>query len=230
MKFGPPANDSNGLGDILLFTSIFKHQPMKYTMQLPFSKKHYEILFSGLANVEITDNPILLEDIGNGHYSTQKLRNVYGDHGNYLDNKPLVLYSDIESEIWAQNVIDNIKNPIIFVPYCSLKWHSVRSLSIEKSNIIISDLLSKNYTPIICSIDSNPFPNSDKCINLLNLDLNKYICLLRKIGKYIGCNTGDMHLAISVGAIVKVFQPSSQLNFNEFNWNYDHPTIEYYSL
>jgi len=229
MKFGPSL-ESNGLGDTLLFTSICKYEPIKYTIQLPFNKKHFKILFKGLANIEITDNPILLKDIGDGHWATQKLRYIYGEYADLLDNRPLVLYSDQESEIWAQNLINNIKNPIIFVPHCSLRWHSVRSFSSEKANSMISHLLSLNYTPIICSTNSNPFPHINTCVNLLNIDLNKYICLLRKVGNYIGCNTGDMHLAIGVGAITKVFQPKSNSDFNEFNWNYYHPTIEYYLL
>lgn len=229
MKFGPTL-ESSGLGDILLFTSVCKYEPMKYTVQLPPSKRHYGILFKGLANVEIVEQPIYLQDIGTGHYATQKLRSIYGDNADLLDNRPLVLYSDPESEKWVNNFIQEIQNPIIFVPNCSLKWHSVRSIPENKANDIISELISYGYKPIICSIDNNPFPHTDKAINILNLDLNKYICLMRKVGRYIGCNTGDMHLAISVGAMTQVFQPNNQSGFNKSDWNYSHPTIEYFAL
>ena len=229
MKFGPSL-ESNGLGDILLFTSVCKYNPMKYTIQLPPNKEYCKILFKGLAEVEIIENPIYLQDIGGGHYATQKLRSIYGDSGSLLDNRPLVLYSDLESERWADDFIKDLKNPIIFVPNCSLKWHSIRSIPEDKANSIISELISNGYSPIVCSIDNNPFLYSKIAINLLNLELNKYICLMRKVGRYIGCNTGDMHLAISVGAKTQVFQPRSQFGFNESDWNYSHPTIEYYLL
>jgi hypothetical protein len=227
MKFGP-STDSNGLGDTLLLTSICKHNLGKYTIQLQENKKHFGILFEGLcSNIEITDSPIKLNDVGYGHYTTMKLKSIYGDYAELLDNKPLVLYSDYESEQWAQNLIKNINNPIIFVPNCSLRWHSIRSLPINKSNEIINILLSSNYTPIVCSDSNNPTVKFDRCVNLIDLDLKKYVCLLRRVGRYIGCNTGDMHLAISVGAITKVFQPKNAPGFDENNWNYNHPTIEY---
>lgn len=227
MKFGP-SSESAGLGDTLLLTSICKHEPGKHTIQLPENKKYFEILFKGLcANVEITNFPIVLKDIGYGHYATRKLRYIYGDYAELLDNKPLVLYSDYESERWVENFIKNINNPIIFVPNCSLKWHSIRSLSINKSNEIINQLLSLNYTPIVCSTSSNVASNFNTYINLIDLDLKKYICLLRRVGRYIGCNTGDMHLAISVGALTKVFQPKSAPGFEENDWNYNHPSVEY---
>jgi len=227
VKFGSSI-ECGGLGDILLLTSICKYEPKKYTIQLPENKKHYSILFQSLcADIEITNSPSLLNEFGNGHYATRKLKGIYGEYADFLDNRPLVLYSDYESEKWAKEFIKNINNPIIFVPNCSAKWHSVRSLSTNKSNEIINDLLLHNYTPIICSTSSNPVDNFDECVNLIDLDFKKYICLLRRVGRYIGCNTGDMHLAISVGALTKVFQPKDGNGFYEKEWNYNHPTIEY---
>lgn len=230
MKFGPPEG-CRGLGDTLLFTSICKHQPGKYTIQLPEHKKHLEILFKGLcANVEITDSTTILNSIGEGHYATRLLRGIYGDYGAILDNRPIVLYSDYESEKWTDDLIKKINKPIIFVPNCSAHWHSIRSISIDQSNEIIDNLLLRNYTPIVCSISDNPSINFDKCINLIDLDLKKYICLLRRVGRYVGCNTGDMHLAIAVGALTKVFQPKSVPEFNENDWNYSHPSIKYFYI
>jgi hypothetical protein len=227
MKFGPSI-ESSGLGDTLLLTAVCKYNPRKYTIQLPTNKKHFEILFEGLCqDVEITDNPKVLNEIGDGHYTTRKLRSIYGDYANLLDNRPVVLYSDRESEEWAENYIKNLNNPIIFVPNCSNRWHHIRSIPVDKSQEIISNLLLSNFNPIVCSSSFNPVPYFDNCKNLIDLDLKKYICLLRKVGKYIGCNTGDMHLSISVGALTKVFQPKSCAGFCEKEWNYNHPTISY---
>lgn len=225
------SSSSHGMGDILLLTAVSKHliaNNNKPIVFLPPKIKRFSILFDGLADVKIEDSQQYLLDIGNGHYTTRKLRNFFED-ANLLDNRPLVLYSDKESEIWAENYLSNKKNPIIFVPHCAKQWHEVRSLKEDLQKKLLENLKLDNLYPIICQSSSNPISFEYENV-LTDLDLNKYISLLRKVGVYIGCNTGDMHLAVAVGANCQVIQPQNHPLFNEDEWNYKHPSIIYYQL
>lgn len=225
------SSSSHGLGDVLLLTGVAKHllaQGHKPIISLPVKIQRFSILFDGLADVLIEENYQNLPDIGSGHYTTRKLRNFF-PHADLLDNRPLVLHSNSESEIWAKNYLADKINPVIFVPHCAKQWHDVRSLKIHNCQRLINQLKEDGYTPITCQNSSNP-TSLENCNILTDLDLSKYICLLRKVGIYFGCNTGDMHLAVAVGASCQVMQPKNHPLFNETEWNYDHPSITYYQL
>ena len=186
-KFG---SSSQGMGDNILLTSIIKYFPNQITIQLPVEKKRFSILFEGLANVEITNSIQTIQDLGpcGEHYSTRKLRNFFGEDALLLDNRPLVLYSDIESEKWVAEYLKDKPNPAIFVPTCSPQWKNVRNLpeSIAKN---LFNQISEKFTPIVCQSSSNFLDIGEH--QLTDLDIKKYICLLRKAGIYFGANTGD---------------------------------------
>jgi ADP-heptose:LPS heptosyltransferase len=229
-KFGPA---STGMGDILLFTSIFKYFPNKLTFQLPKEKEKYSILFQGLANIEIIEKEKIniLHSIGYGHYATALLRNFF-NHADILDNRPLVLYTDKESEEWADDFLKKIKNPIIICPVASERtggWENERSFKKELTLKVIQDCRLNNLTPILHLFKN--IEEFDCCLKVPhNLNLEKYICLLRKCGRFIGCNTGDMHLAISLGCLCTVMQPKTTPTFDETQWSYSHPSITYYNF
>jgi hypothetical protein len=225
------SSSSSGLGDILLLTSICKNllaKNKKATVVLSPKVERFSILFDGLADVEIGERNNHIPDIGCGHYATRKLRNFF-EEADLLDNRPLVLHSDIESERWAAEYLNNKPNPIIIVPNCSKQWHSVRSLSLEACSLAMESMINSGCTPILCESSENPvlIEMENK---LTDLPLSKYICLLRKAGLYHGCNTGDMHLAIAVNASCMVIQPKNNPFFNEEEWNYKHPSIQYVSI
>jgi ADP-heptose:LPS heptosyltransferase len=225
------SSSSHGLGDILLLTSVAKHllaANKKAVVSLPVKVQRFAILFDGLADIIIEENDQYLKDIGGGHYATRKLRNFF-EHAELLDNRPLVLHSDPDSEAWASNYLADKKRPFIFVPHCAKQWHDVRSLNPQNYEGFIQQLKDDGCTPIICQNSSNPVSTNEKNV-LTDLDLSKYICLLRKVGNYLGCNTGDMHLAIAVGATCFVLQPKGHPLFNESEWNYQHPAIIYHHL
>jgi hypothetical protein len=225
-KFG---SNSDGLGDVLLLTSVCKLFPNQITIQLPTKNERFSFLFNGLAKtIEITEDIIKLPNIGCGHYAQQMLRNFI-DYADDVDLRPLTLFSDKESELWVSNFLKQISNPIIFVPNFSKQWHEVRSLSDDLNFKILHFLKKSNITPILCSHSSNDI-HIDGVLKIKDLDLKKYTCLLRRVGRYIGCNTGDMHLAIATGCTVEVFQPNTNLFFNKNEWDYNHSTIIYNSL
>lgn len=225
------SSPSNGLGDILLLTAVCKNllaRGEKATVVLPPQIQRFSILFDGLADVEIREPTSFTPDIGGGHYATRKLRNFFQD-ADLLDNRPLVLHSDPESEQWAEDFLQNKKGSIIFVPYCAKQWHHVRSFNLQKAVKCFDQLLEMGYQPIICESSNNPSLIRSR-ENLIDLPLSKYISLLRRVGSYFGCNTGDFHLAAAVGAYCTVFQPQNHPLFNREEWDYKSSCIDYLPL
>lgn len=224
------SSPSNGLGDVMLLTAVCKNLLARgelATVILPPQIERFSILFDGLANVEIREPTSFTPDIGGGHYATRKMRNFFPD-ADLLDNRPLVLHSDPESEQWAEDYLSNNENPIIFVPHCAKEWHNIRSFSFERSINSIENLIKIGYQPIVCENSNNPVSISASR-KLTDLNLSKYISLLRKVGEYYGCNTGDFHLAVAVGASATIIQPKNNPLFNQTEWNYNSSTIKYYS-
>lgn len=225
MKFG---SKTGGLGDILLLTAVCKYFPNRFTIQLPKEKERFKILFTGLAQVEICDQSEIqsLPDLGTGHYATRKLRNFFGDAADGMNNRPLVLHSNPEDEKWAYEFLKKIGPAAIFVPTCSKEWANVRNLPKKAIEYSINQIKSTGCTPIVCQSSSNKIETSE--IELVDLDLSKYISLLRQTGGYCGANTGDEHLAAAVGCMTYVFQPRDGNGFFAAEWNYEHPCSSYY--
>lgn len=215
-----------GLGDTLILTSVCRYFPKKFTVQLPPEKSHYSILFDHLSEVEICEKEQMtkLPDIGGGHFATRKLRNFFGDAADGLDNRPLVLFSDKDSEVWASEFLKDKKNPCILVKNCSKYWSETRSIPDDLFTVIL-ETVKKTHTPIICQSSSNY--TETKEIEFVDLDLKKYIALLRQSGFYYGPNTGDEHLATAVGCRTVVWQPNDSQNFQSSEWNYFHPNSIY---
>jgi len=223
---------SHGLGDTLLLTSVCKHflaNKKKAVVSLPVKIQRFSILFDGLADVVIEDGNYHMPDIGGGHYATRKLRNFF-PNAEHLDYRPLVLHSNPESEAWAAKYLADKPRPLIVVPNCAKQWHQVRSIEPLQFKHLLYQVRMVGFTPIICSNSSNPVVVDEGHHVLTDLDLSRYICLMRQAGQYFGCNTGDLHLAVAVGAECQVFQPSDHPLFSREEWDYKHPTIQYYKL
>jgi ADP-heptose:LPS heptosyltransferase len=224
MKFG---SSQYGMGDTLLLTSLCKYFPNKFTIQLTEDASRFSIFFDHLARIEVcAKNEIVpIADIGaSGHYATRKLRNFFGNAADGLDNRPLVLFSDKESEIWASDFLKHKKNPCIVVKNCSKRHSDTRSIPDSFFSEILK-YIKKNNTPIICQSSFNYTKTEE--IEFTDLDLKKYIALLRQTGIYYGANTGDEHLATALGCRTFVWQPKDSEKFNSSEWNYNHPNSTY---
>ncbi len=207
-----------GLGDTLLLTSVCKNLNFNPTIQLRPSEKRFGLLFDKLAKFEITYEVNEIQDIGDDHFILSKLRNFY-EHPEFFDLRPIVLHCCDESEKWAyEYLLGQNKPSVVYQPQCSKKWHYMRSLPISLQKELLYNYKNK-YN--IIDMSSEKFKN---------LELSKYIALLRKCGRYVGCNTGDMHLAISVGCLCEVWEPTSSKLFRSDNWRYDHQTIKYFNF
>jgi len=212
-RFG--TNLSCGLGDTLLLNVVCKNLDYKATMQLRPAQKRFAILFDKIADIEITENVNALPDIGYGHYTITKLRNFF-KNPEVLDLRPAVLHIDLDSENWAKSVLSQYSKPsIIYQPNCSSHFQYLRGVPSSLNNFL-KDSIKKDFNLI--DMSSEEFSG---------LDLSKYISLLRHCGRYIGCNTGDMHLAISVGCVCEIYEPNSCPQFESEKWKYNHPSIIY---
>lgn len=227
MKFGTL---STGLGDIITFTSILKHFPMQHTMQLLPEIERFSIIFDGIANVEITNNINVLPDIcsSDAHYSIQKLRNFFGPDADTCNILPHILHFNLQSHKKAIEIVGGMNKPVVFNPFCSKGWAHLRNLPDELIHNIILDLKSKGVNIIGCfsSKNSKEVKGLDKIV--YDLDLSVYIHLLRITGMYVGCNTGDMHLAAGLGCLIDCYNPRNASGFNSNNWCYNHSTINNY--
>jgi hypothetical protein len=222
--------NNNGLGDTLLFTSLCKYD-RNFKIQLREKNKRFSCLFQNLAEVEIVEE-ITKWPISGGkteHYATSILKNFF-KNAELLDNRPLVLFSDEESETWVSEFLKDKKNPVIFSPISSGGQSAYTSIPKEISSMILTKLIQDQITPIISVYNYEDFDYENNFTCIKNLDLKKFICLMRKVGIFIGCNSGDMHLAVAVGAEVQVFQPKSNQFFNEVEWSYTHPAIKYFRI
>ena len=219
---------SQGLGDVLLITSIAKFFPNELTVQIPTEQSRFNILFKGLAKVEncLPEDLIPLHDYGGGHYARRKLRRFFGADAENLDVRPLILYSDPDSELWAAEYLKDKPNPLIVCPFVAKAWSQVRDLPFDIIQEILAGAKLKNQTPIIIQSGEQKWD----CATLDNLDLPKLICLMRQAGRVTTANTGLYHLAVAVGALVECYQPEDGPLFNSNEWCYkDHPTIKHYT-
>jgi len=219
--------DSMGLGDVLLLSSVAKFAPKKFTVQLLKEQERFSVLFEGLADVEICERKDLqpLNDYGSGHYARRKLRGIIGYSAEFADIRPLCLYSDESSEIWAANYLRDKPNPVLVCPFVSKKWSEVRDLPFDIVQEILSGAKLKNQTPIIIQNNEQKWD----CATLNDLELPKLICLMRQAGRVSTANTGLYHLAVALGCLVECYQPEDGPLFDSSEWTYDHATIKHYT-
>jgi hypothetical protein len=67
-----------------------------------------------------------------------------------LDNRPLVLYSDIESEEWVYNYLKINQNQLLLHRCVLPNAKDVRGMKIDLTQDIINQLQNSGHTPILC--------------------------------------------------------------------------------
>lgn len=215
------------MGDVLTLTSICKYLPNQCVVQLPEDKSRFSIFFDHLAKVETSEPSEIsyLEEVGDDHYSTRKLRGLFGDVADKLDNRPLILHSSVESEKWAYEYLKDKPNPVIFTPTCGKHFPDLRNIPLELCESILNNLRNSGFSPIVVQSSFNRLLlNEDE---LIDLDLSKYICLLRQVGFYVGAKTGDENIAIAVGCRTIVYEPEDNPLYQSEEWDYKHQNHTY---
>lgn len=216
-----------GLGDTILLTSVARHLKNP-TVQLPVRQQRFEILFRGLANVDIYQevNPTL-RDVGEGHYALRKLRGIFGSAAENMDYRPIV-YADKMSE-GSKRFVENHylrgkRNPVVICPFVAKQWSAVRDIPYDLVKEIIGGAKYRGETPIVVQ-DSDVDWGVE---TLRSLHLEDLICLMARCKKLYTANTGVYHLGVALGMNVECYMPPDSHLFQSSEWCYfNEPTIKH---
>jgi len=216
---------SCGMGDVLMLTAVCKKTPA--IIELHPKAEKYLRFFKGITEgYKITETPFTTPDVGTGLFTQTKLR-YYGlptdDHLPYVRVYP----EDIEE---GKRLVSQYNNPIVFVANTANNASKERELpQIFWQSVI--DKLSKSFTILQFGISSN-FTEYKNTVPLKDLSIESLIQYYAVTGKYIGVDTGDMHLMLAVGGKCFVAYPPSprgkeHTNWYTSHWHYNHDRINY---
>jgi hypothetical protein len=183
-------------------------------------KEVFSEIVKGLCEVEICDKlPFEIP------YQTNFSRCVAGFNLDYFKIEvknciPKIKLDNEEIE-WAKDFLSEYNNPIAFQPFKRNHKQGTQLMDRDRSipNKIIFDLVNElkgNGHDILqfgLSDDSIPV---EGCIQIYDLPIRKWASCYHVIGNYLGADTGDCHLMLSVGGYSNIFIPP-----NGFNFNYD---------
>lgn len=193
-----------GLGDILV--SLRDAQCGNGSVFiLPEKARRFAFLFDGVA-------PVLVSDTFPEIKTTERRFACYspGD--------------DVVSQ--AKNDLSKFSNPIALKVNCSLAWRHIREAPIAKWVDIVKRLKDSGFQVIQYGV-SGEVTKIDVCESFLDLPIPLLAAHYKVIGKYVGVDTGDMHLAISVGARCFVAIPSECNDYNYAKWHYHIDSVTY---
>ncbi len=211
------SNNAGSLGDYLSLTPLFNHT--QCTVQIFENERSRELskVYDGLADIEFVNHPVPpVNQTDEEVCFSQRILNYY----KAFDQSPIPkIKITKEEEEWATEFLSKYKNPICFnrtvgKPDTGHPLAKYRQISVNISKQIISQCESSGYTVLNFCLSSNYEKISNE-IPVLDLPIRKLAACFYKIKKYIGSDTGDYHLMLSVGGNVKVLVPPS-------DWHYDH--------
>jgi hypothetical protein len=217
-----PGQNSIGMGDVLILTAICKHVP-DCTIELPHEVERFSRFFRGISkNVVLKDSPAIhpLSE-GKGHHAECRLRALGLEGECYL---PHVDITEEEAERGAA-LISSYKNPIVFKPNCAALHKGVKEFSREMWQDII-DELAEDHSLLQFGISSH-FTEFDNVTNLIDVSIDDLICYYSAIKKYVGVDTGDVHLMLACGGSVHVYHPPTNPSFDLVRWRYEYPNAKY---
>jgi hypothetical protein len=206
-------SDSVGLGDLLLLTPICTEFPGT-VVQLPPRAERFAPLFHYLARVELTHNPVCTPNVGDGHFAMRKLRAV-GRGGASCIPRMAFAQEEIDK---ARNFLARFENPVAVVVNCAPTWKHVREMDFARWQEII-DRLGDRHTLLQFGL-SNNIHHLRGVRPLLDLPVRDLACCFFVIGKYLGVDTGDMHLMLAAGGRVVALVPPSSPLYEHDQWHY----------
>jgi hypothetical protein len=213
---------NTGLGDALLLTSVCRHaQNKKITINLKPACKKFAFLFQEIADkIIFTENPVETIGVGGGHFARRKCRLVGYDDKDYL---PYIKFNNKEYDEEINEILSKFKNPIILKTGCSKQWKHVRQFPIKYWQDYFTN---KSYNFIQFELSDNflPYPGA---IHFLDAPLEKQAAYYKAVKRYIGVDTGDLHLMLALGGHVEAHVPPNIHEYKHNEWHYESGPIKY---
>jgi len=213
---------NTGLGDILLLTAVCKNaKNKKIIINLKPNCEKFAFLFKDIAyKIIFTDDPIETIGIGDGHLAKRKCRIVGYNGEDYL---PYIKFDNQEYDEEINQTLSKLKNPIILKLGCSKTWKHLRQFPIKYWQDYFAN---KNYDFIQFELSDNflPYPNA---IHFIDAPLEKQAAYYKAVKKYIGVDTGDLHLMLSLGGSVEAHVPQSTISYVHSDWHYESSNARY---
>jgi hypothetical protein len=229
-------NSAGSLGDWLSLTPLLAARPNSTVIaQDSPHTRQFARLYEGLAHVEFTDQsvpPVLETD--EPVCMSQRILNRYGVTG--VSPIPTVILRDDEIQ-WARDFLAPYPNPVAFNNTTAAAradqppeaMCNYRRLPDSLSRHIVAQLNAAGHTVLrfgcrttMQNIYGGNYDEFAGVVNLPDLNVRQLAACYHVIGQYVGAATGDLHLALAVGAYVNVFAPPSE-------WHYDHARHHYRS-
>jgi hypothetical protein len=215
---------SADLGDLLFSTALFKHNIGSEMILEDHPKTRYASrLYSEFVNVRFVPNPLPFDQTINTwridrHKSQQILDRFNLGH---LDCIPYIKIPEENKRILkAKKDLSYIKNPV----YVNFETRAFNQSSDpityyrvpppEVVGIVVDILKAYGYTPVAFPVS----PESHRKINgieyIYGVDLLDLAAYCKVIGKYIGIDSGTLHLMLAVGGkTIGIVPPSHDIAF-----------------
>lgn len=204
------------------------------------------VIFNNLAKVEFVNDPPhpIYKDGNKSIHAAQKVLDKLGITEVNCIPKIRLTQEEIE---WAKKFLENYKNPVVVVNdnggsgdknnFCA-QYKRPPVFLIQN---IVNRLKELNYTVLqFGRNDHKDFPNCytplNNAIHIRGLSLRQLAACYHVIGKFIGGDTGDYHLMLSVGGkSIDLIPPENprlgfiydELLYYDFLWKNEKPRVKY---
>ena len=210
--------DTGSLGDCLCYTPIFKYRNgvavFKESLK---ARKVFAPLFKGIADVEfVEDLPQSLEESPPSQCISRYLLRQHGVIDENANSIPKIKLEEEEIKS-AEEFLSQFDNPIAFNPYQGKHLTTTHPLGRYRSlsDLQIANIVNNHCGDILQFGMSGETPKVDGCIHLFDLPIRTLASYYKFISRYVGADTGDYHLMLSVGGMANVIVPKD-------NWNYSY--------
>lgn len=216
-ELGPCAG-AYGIGDSLTITPLIDRLQGKCVLKLPPEMETIAPLFTDLCPIEFTDDhPEFVHESNNEqwHMAEAKLRafNLWPS-----DILPKMKITAKETT-WAKQELSRA-NQIVFVPTCKKEWAYIRQQPPEFWREYIQ-FLSRKF--LVLQFGYADYPLIEPAVRMTGYRIRQIAALYSVIGRYIGVDTGDVHMMLAVGGNCTVFNPPKQPRHIPAEWEY--PTL-----
>ena len=244
--------DKPDLGDTLLLTPLFKHNPG--TMEFNRTARGAQIseLFRGLCDIKFVDKvkseieyfteygDINKRDVPSLTHACKHYAKIFGVETD--DFIPYIHLFD-QDKLFADKFVEGLRDPITIAPVAggfgmgNDNLMMTKMLSIDHWNELTAHI-SKHHDILYFSSSSKNFPINN-VINMSDLTVREMCAIMNRCKKNISIENGILHAAVASGA--KVFALVSGFGWNPCNyfpnygytddmWNKEEKRVFYFTL